>query len=327
MIDFDYFYREELTLNEPWARRWDVFLSVFDGTDRVRQVFQHVNATTKIWLYQPEYHIPNGELPAEDGLSVSCSSLSDLQAVIARIQALVDVRRARLCIDITGMIRPTIAALTNLLKRAGVLVFDALYSVPTSYGQRDQTRFSSGIVSGVGEVPGFEGVNTPSAREVLILAPGFDSVLVQEVLRRREHATRVHIFGLPSLQADMYQHNVLRAFRLDQPPPEETANARRFVAAADPFRMAAELSDIVAQFRRDSRPVRFYIAPLATKAQMLGAALFHIVEGRFVGASIIYPTVSDHHSGTSTGLAKVSINTIDFELCDALSARAQAVWS
>ena len=69
---------------------------------------------------------------------------------------------------------------------------------------------------------------------------------------------------------------------------------------------------------------RFYIAPLATKAQMLGAALFHIVEGARLGASIIYPVASSHTPGTSTGISKISINTIDFDLCDALSVRATA---
>jgi hypothetical protein len=245
-----------------------------------------------------------------------------MQDVVARIQALDDLARVRLSIDITGMLRPQIAILVRLLKYRGVVQFDALYSQPANYTHGERTRFSSGEVSDVREITGFEGVNVPGAHEVLIVAPGFDDALMREVYSHKASASRYQLFGLPSLQADMYQQNILQAYGIDTPmPANEAANTKRFAAASDPFAVANELSAIVSEVRQRSQRPRFYIAPLGPKPQMLGSALFYLTESNNVPVSIIYPVVSAHSPGTSTGISRISINTIDFRLVDALSAR------
>ncbi len=217
------------------------------------------------------------------------------------------------------MMRPHIAFLLKLLKSKGVESFDAIYSQPASYKDREHTKFSSGSVSDVREIIGFAGLNTPAGEELLIVAPGFDDALLREVVAHKDRAKRVQIFTLPSLQPDMYQHNVLKAYGADTPIPQETPHTRRFASAADPFAVAAELSAIV-EFHSLSAPnARIYIAPLATKAQMLGAALFYVTECENRSISLIYPIVARHEAGTSTGLSRIWVNTIDFRLSAAIS--------
>ncbi len=220
------------------------------------------------------------------------------------------------------MLRPQIAILLRLVEHKGVVQFDAIYSQPANYSQREQTRFSSGEVSDVREITGFEGTNMPGAYEVLIVAPGFDAALLREVFSHKARAARYLIFGLPSLQPDMYQQNILQAYGIDTPlPDDETANMKRFASADDPFAMATELSAIISGVQHKQKRSRFYIAPLSTKAQMLGAALYCLAESNRVAVSLIYPIVSAHAAATSSGLSTISVNTIDFRLLRALSVR------
>jgi hypothetical protein len=214
---FDYFYRDEFTLDMPCPKQWDVFLSAWDGSERVQRIFLHVVATNKFWIFHPEYRISANELPNGQHVDAEGGEAASMQHVVAHVQALGDITRMRLCIDITGMLRPQIAILVKLLKHKGVVQFDALYSQPANYTHRERTRFSSGEVSDVREITGFEGVNTPGAHDVLIVAPGFDEVLLREVFSHKASASRYQLFGLPSLQADMYQQNILQAY-----PPNRT---------------------------------------------------------------------------------------------------------
>jgi hypothetical protein len=316
---FDYFYREDLTLESAWNHRWDVFLSAWDQSDRVNRVFSHVNAAQKVWIIHPEYNIPADALPSDSPFVARGGEAAGMQSLIVHLEGLCDLITARLCIDITGMLRPQIAILVKLLRHKGVNQFDAIYSQPAAYSQGERTRFSSGEVSDVREITGFEGTNTPGAYEVLIVAPGFDSALQREVISHKARAARFQIFGLPSLQADMYQQNILQAYGIDTPlPDDETASMKRFASASDPFAMATELSAIVSGVLQKHPKSRFYIAPLATKAQMLGAALYYLAEFNNVAVSLIYPVVSAHAPATSSGVSRVSINTVDFRLLNAL---------
>jgi hypothetical protein len=214
--------------------------------------------------------------------------------------------------------------MTKMLRSRGAERFDAIYSEPMSYADRENTKFTSGDVIEVREIIGFEGVNTiGNSREVLILAPGFDDALLRDLVSHKEHATKVQIFGLPSLQPDMYQHNVIKAFGTDTPLPEDTGDIRHFASACDPFAMATELSRIVERHIRRDIKTRFYVAPLGTKPQTLGAALFHLTECENRSVSIIYPFASAHVPGPSVGISKAWIYGVDFRLCTSLAQRAK----
>ena len=321
MISYDYFYRDQLPLDRPWESRWDLFISAWDGSERVRQTLQLASAPLKISLVHPEYGLPEASVPSGRHFTLRGDEADGILAFVEYLKELgLDLADTRLGVDITGMIRPHIALLTKMLRAQGIQQFDVIYSEPISYAERENTKFTSGDVIEVREIIGFEGRNTiTNSREVLILAPGFDDALLREIVSHKEHATKVEIFGLPSLQPDMYQHNVLKALGPDTPLPEETSDMRHFATACDPFAMASELSEIIARHKRRDANTRFYIAALATKIQTLGAALFYLTECENSAVSLVYPFASAHLPGPSVGISRAWVCQIDFRLCDALS--------
>lgn len=327
MIHYDYFFRKKLSVQSNWSEDWDILLSSWDDSARVKKCYELATAKRKLWLVHPEYQIAAERLPTEDHFTIMGDEADGIQALLQRLEDTgLDFRSARIAVDITGMLRPHIALLTKFLQIKGCRRFDAIYAEPTSYPDRENTKFTSGDVIEVREVIGFEGQNRVSQdREVLIVAPGFDDVLLREIVSHKERAERVQIFGLPSLQPDMYQHNVLKALGVDTPLPEETKGIRHFASAFDPFAMATELSSIVSRHRMRSAATRFYVAPLATKTQMLGAALFYLTECQHGMLSILYPISSSHVPGPSVGISRAWLFKIDFDLCDSLEQRSKAI--
>lgn len=326
MIDYVYFERRLITLNELPLQGWEMFISAWDGSERVEHVYAAVQARSKTWLYHSEYENLTGRTLSGKVFISKGSEATGIRNLFKFLdEASETFPKEGGCIDITGMMRPHIAFLVRYLQLLGVKKVDFLYSEPDSYQDGENTKFNSGDVSDVLEVEGFEGVNAVGATEVLIVAPGFDDRMRKEVISHKERAAKqIQIFGFPPLQADMYQQNVLKSYDVEDEPPEETRDTRRFASASDPFSMATELSRIIHKQLTEQRNSRFYIAPLATKPQTLGAALFYITECEGRPVSLLYPVVSHHASGTSKGLARIWVNTVDFDLCSALTARAIA---
>jgi len=326
MIDYVYFDRRQIAPDQLPIQGWTSFISAWDGSERVDQVFAGVRAASKTWLYHTEYGRALARPlsgPVYDAQGGEALSIPGLFRYLD--DAGTPFPETGGCIDITGMMRPHIAFLVKFLKSRGIKSVDILYSEPSAYRNGENTRFTTGDVSDVLEVEGFAGENIVGATEVLIVAPGFDDALLRDVIAHKERAAKkVQIFGFPPLQADMYQQNVLKAYGVEDELPDETRDNRRFASASDPFSMATELSRIVHRQLGEKRESRFYIAPLATKPQTLGAALFYITECEGKPVSLLYPVVSAHAAGTSLGLSRVWVNTIDFDLCDALARRAQA---
>lgn len=321
MICYDYFYRHRLDVSGGWTGHWDLFLSSWDNSDRVRFVHGNVSATRKDWLVHPQYRLCSDSLPL-GGIELATSEDEAISVYLDRLEAEgILLKDTKLCVDITGMIRPHLMFLVKMLRARGVRRFDAIYAEPISYADRENTRFNDRDVLQTREVIGFQGLNTSSAtREVLVVAPGFDDFSLKEVMSDKEGATLVEIFGLPSLKADMYQLNVLKAHS-NAPRRGRGLHSRRFASAADPFAVANELSQVRDQLELE-RPNRFYFAPLSTKAQALGFALFYMAECENTPASIIYPYTASYVPGTGSGVSGAWRYVIDFDLLDQMVSRA-----
>src|SRR5262249_4609065 len=154
------------------------------------------------------------------------------------------------------------------------------YTEPQRYAAKEKTQFSGGGIT-VRQVYGFEGINFPDhTADLLIIGSGYDHRLIKAIAEHKDKADNEQIFGLPSLQADMYQENVLNAFRAsDAIGFSEVMDKQEFFAPAnDPFVTANVLSEIVFRRRRFKPITNLYISPLATKSQALGFALFYIGE-------------------------------------------------
>ena len=65
MIDYTYFYKSSLPIDDPWKlpRPWDVFISAFNSSERVSGIFDKADATKKKWLILPDYKYEEDEYP------------------------------------------------------------------------------------------------------------------------------------------------------------------------------------------------------------------------------------------------------------------------
>ncbi len=305
MIDpYAIFERERMSVSSWRQPPWDVFISAFDDSDRVRNVFSLAHARTKVWLLLPEYHFSQSEQPS-GGIVVRGVGRED-DVVTSCLSAVKLTPTTRLCIDATGFIAPYLMFLVQTLFVRGIHAFDVLYSDPISYQRGEDTTFMLGEPH-VRQVLSFEGQHVMSTKsDLLLVGVGFDPAAATNVADFKPHSQKAVIYGLPSLQADMYQQSVLRADAAAEALGIPGDARVYFAPANDPFATASVVRSIVEETRRRYSLDNLYLAPLATKAQALGFALYWLRECKGVPASILFPFAKKHARSTATGLSRIS---------------------
>jgi hypothetical protein len=315
MIDYTIFYKCELPVKGPWpaGNEWDVLLTAYTDAERVRMLFERVPASEKYWLVFPEYaYTAADSLPTGVFLHPSRNEAEYIQAFWERLPP--DISDKRICIDTTGFIRPYLLFLLRWFVEHGVRRFDAFYTEPIRYAAGAKTSFSDEAVTEVRQVVGYEGQHIPDTScDVLIIGAGYDDKLIAEVAEHKDQARKIQLFGLPSLRADMYQENVLRAHRAESavgtPIHDDTNNF--FAPANDPFVTASVLQEIVAGLRERGRITNLYLSPLATKAQLLGFALYYLTECRNEPVSVLFPFCAAYDRETTKGLTRIWKYTLE----------------
>jgi hypothetical protein len=316
MIDYTIFYKKELPpIRTDWSKelRWDIFISAYTSSERVRSVFEKVNASEKHWLLFPEYHYTQSEFPPELSFPLN----GDCEAMIMQPYLednKIKLGKGRICIDTTGFIRPYLIFLLRWLVNNKIYKFDALYSEPSLYAMREKTQFSDEIVTQVRQVQGYEGIHTTETlNDLLIIGSGYDHEPIAQVAESKDHAKKIQVFGLPSLRPDMYQENVLRAQKAAEAVGVGSGDESPsfFSPAYDPFVTANVLHDIVARQEAHSKVTNLYLCPLATKPQVLGFALYYLTERANTATSIIYPFSKAYSRETSKGIARVWHYTVE----------------
>ncbi len=217
MSDHTIYYKETLPVDSDWAaeNQWDVFISAYTAAERVKRVFEKVNAARKYWLVFSEYAFSAAEHPA--GEVFAADTRDEVEFITAFWESLSPEQRSgRICVDTTGFIRPYLCFLVRWLMSQGIRRFDALYTEPAHYAEKEETTFSGGSTVEVRQVKGFEGVHETDgvdskSKDVLIINVGYDDRLIAQVAEAKESSIKIGLFGFPSLRADMYQENVLRA--------------------------------------------------------------------------------------------------------------------
>ena len=315
--EYSIFYRDTVSLGELATAEYCIFVSGFNPSDRVVRVFEAVGASRKLWVVHPEYGFGSCDLPAHHESDIFFGREDQDEAEFCRellafagIDGSVD---RRLCVDITGLMRPHLMHLLLLLSRTGIRGFDCIYSEPLSYAQRERTEFSKGGVRETRQVRGFEGLATPdSVSDLLVIGAGYDDQLISEVAQYKDSATKVLVLGFPSLRADMYQQNLLRVARSSEALGEVPRRWRYFAPAFDPFGTASVLARIADEQIAPAGEGGLYLSPLATKAQALGFALFFVFEGATRSASVIFPFSNGYERETGRGLARTWRYVIEF---------------
>lgn len=311
-IDWLMNYRCRLDRMAEWAKgtQYGLLVSGFNNSDRVREVFDYLSADKKLWVFQAEYDYSASER-ACFGIAdyVACDSLEEsvvAETIVDSIMSRLTLGK-RLCIDITGFMRCHIMALVETLARRGIRSFDAVYSEPRRYKDREDTLFSKGDVTEVRQVIGYEGNHTSGKNELLIVGAGFDHALVAQVLSYKSSAYQVMLYGLPSLAPEMYQQSILRMSQVG----DSAAARRSFCSASDPFMTAHVLTELIADCTTETKVDNIYLSPLSTKPQALGFALYYLKCGMSVPTSILFPFCGGYSRDTGLGRSRSWIYRVE----------------
>lgn len=314
MRDYTHLYREELTAEGEWLCEWDIVISAYNDSRRVKHVFEKAKAQEKHWIVHEEYGYQCQEVPS--GSAFICEALNEAEILSFWKNRILGVHSSigerKICIDATGFMRPHLMFLLRVMAMSDVKRFDVIYTEPQYYRNKDQTKFSGPHVETVRQVRGFEGVtDSVGTRDLLIIGAGYETHLVSEVAEDKVQAKKIVLLGLPSLQPDMYQQNSWRTW-LDEDTLVPEMSDRYFVPASDPFATATVLSEVIQRERSHGRIGHIYLAPLSTKAQALGFALCYLSEYQESNVSIIYPFSRNYARETSVGLSRIWRHTLEF---------------
>ena len=293
--------------------QWDVFVSAFNGSARVKDIFIKVDARQKFWIALPEYRYSDDDVPVNACLRVAPGTDEfTLATSIVDFCGIADPAGKRICIDMTGFMRPHILAIVRYLADIGVQRYYMMYTEPEQYINKEHTPFSGGDVSCVRQVMGYEGVHSDdTSRDVLVVGMGYDDGLVSRVAADKEGARIVRFMSLPSLSADMYQESVLRLDRTGITSSGDSDEWLCFAPANDPFAVAAELSEMLQRLEMRGDITNLYLCPLATKVQALGFSLFYMSELQSSPASVIFPFADTYERETSSGVGKTWLYEIE----------------
>lgn len=287
---------------------FSLFISAFNESARVAEVYKRVDADRKIWIALSEYGYCQDNFP-EDGEVVFASAEHEedyLQQVAEKVGKEL-LQREPVCIDITGMMRQQVVFLLKYFKFLGAEVINITYAEPNRYGRREHTIFSQEDVSTVRQVVGFEGTHDSSvnANDCLVVGVGYDHTAIARTLISKERARIMFLHSLPSLSADMYQESMLCLNNIGERSKNVTDRDSLYASANDPFVVASVLSEKVGPLLRDGSIANLYLSPLATKPQALGFALFYIRELETLPASILLPISRSYARRTGEGVGLI----------------------
>ena len=306
-MDYSIFYTHVIEPHQPISDgTYDVFISGYNKSARVREVFGRVCAREKIWIIHREYALAVADLPSYGARYArqTCDESEFWEGLVPQLIACSE--GSRLCIDITGILVPYMMFLVALLSRLGVKKFDCLYSEPVSYVHREGTVFSGGYIREVRPVAGFSGeIDQDTSGDFLIIGAGYEDHLISEVAQHKDSAYKALVFGLPSLRVDMYQQNVLRANLADESLGRVPRRRRFFAPANDPFVTASVLQEIVGE-RTGVVPItNLYLSPLSSRAQALGFVIFYLYHKQCVDCmSMILPFCTKYEALTDVGVSR-----------------------
>lgn len=310
VMDYTIFYKEQIADNDLANHsKWDLYISAYNQNNRIRQIFSLSNAIEKHWLIFPEFDFNPSEYPqlaANEKIFNEPVSIST-DSVKSYLKKVDITKYSNICIDITGFTRASLIYFIRMLSSLNLKKMDIIYSEPTEYKDREFTVFSN-LPKYAEPIPGCSEINPLSSKkDLLIVASGYDHQLIIKVASyKKSWSTKYQIFGLPSLQPDMYQENRFKAYQANSTMGDDTFN--RFAPANDPFVTAQTIQNIVSKHLDYSN---LYLSPLSTKAQTLGFILYYLYEGIGKHVSIIFPSSEKYSKQTSVGASKTWKYTIE----------------
>ena len=284
---------------------FDILISAFNLSDRVRHTFKRISAKEKYWIIHNEYNFENSELPI-DAPRLTADSLSEADFIIDTFGSIVSINSAtRLCVDITGFMRPHLMFMMHYLRESGIKKFSLVYTEPSQYKRKAETVFSSDVLE-VRQINGYEGIHTiDMSTDMLLVGVGYDHDLISHILASKSNARQVQLLSLPSLSADMYQESLIRLHRVADNAYKLPDDQLAYSSANDPFGTYIILGETLQKLYGHYNAIsNLYLSPLATKPQAVGFAMFYLNNLVGKSASIIFPFASSYSKDTSTGVGR-----------------------
>lgn len=293
----------------------DILISAFNLSERVATTFEKVNASRKFWLIHNEYGFSDGELPANAPLLRS-SAIAEADFILEAFSQIESdlAPGVKLCVDVTGFMRPHLMFLMRLLCTRKIGKFDFVYTEPSQYKRKAETIFSSDVVE-VRQVNGYEGIHSVDmSTDVLVVGAGYDHDLVGQVIANKSSARLLQLLSLPSLSADMYQESLTRLHRVADAPVKVPDEQLAYASANDPFLTYIVLVESLQKIASRSRRIsNLYLSPLATKPQAIGFGLYYLKHLIGQPASVIFPYASRYAKETSKGVGRTWLYELNFD--------------
>ena len=296
-MDYTIFYKSNYEGgNIDCGTGYDFLFSGYDDCERTKTIFEKIKAKTKIWIEFPHYNLNL----IENEKIYKCKSYKEDEAFIELFQKTQITSLAKVCIDITGFIRPHLIFFVAYLHRLGIKNIDFFYSEPIHYKDAEETTFS-GFIDEVKLIEGCSSsiINPNTENDLLIITAGYDDKLIAKVSQHKSKIKeKVYILGFPSLQPDMYQESILKLYNAKDSIGKID---RRFSPAFDPFVTAQTIHEIV-----ESKPncSNIYLSPLSTKPQTLGIALYYLWNFHKKPVNIVFPYSKIYNVKTAVGIKK-----------------------
>lgn len=308
-MDYTIFYKDsyengDLT-NSP---DYDIFLSAFDNCNRTKEIFNKVKSAQKKWFIFPQYK-GISSLPSENAYNNQSFAESGYFEQFIQEFEVNNYQTKKICVDITGFIRPHLIYLLKFLSCSNVSQVDLLYTEPNQYKSADETKFS-GYIDGIQDVEGCSSINNnPNTdNDLLIICAGYDDDLIAKIAQNKDHCQKkYYILGFPSLQPDMYQESILKMENAKQSTGE--FKKIKFAPAFDPFVTAQIINEIIEE---NPNSTNIYLSPLSTKPQTVGMALFYITNYEKLPISIVFPYSKTYTSKHAEGIKRTWKYTLEF---------------
>lgn len=312
-MHYHMYYKDELLLDQDWGT-WSIFISAYNLSERLGKIFEKVNADSKYWIAFPEYNFNEEELPENCNLiQVNRGTEAEQMLKVIDSIGLISNPDASICIDSTGFLRAQLLFLLAYLKSKGIKKIDFLYSEPSRYSKKENTRFSDGLLYETRQIIGYQGnVNHTNKKDLLIVSAGYDTNLTAKVAQKIENAEIVPILGFPSLRADMFQENILRTIDAEESFSPEALRMPLFSPASDPFEMAFVIKNYIDANNCLQNYEHIYLCPLSTKPLVLGMGLVYLNDFKNTNVSILYPFTESYSKETSIGISKIWKYTFEF---------------
>lgn len=308
-MDYTIFYKkgfEDGNIHEC-ASEYDIFFSGFDNCERTKSIFGKIKSDKKYWINFPHYHIKPEDLPSDQTIYNHASFKED-EFFIDLFKTLSVNADSRICIDITGFIRPHLVFFIKYLYLQGVKKLDCLYTEPKFYKNAEDTTFS-GFIDEVKIIEGCGSaiINPQTDNDLLIITAGYDDKLIAKVSQYKSKVKqKYYILGFPSLQPDMYQESILKIFNAKE---SIGAITTRYAPAFDPFVTAQTIETIIGENPDYSN---IYLSPLSTKPQALGIVFYYLWNFQDKPVNIIFPYSNNYFPKTAYGINKTWKYTLQF---------------